>query len=606
MTASDPDTLPDLSTLKITKDQDEYVQIATQFTEPNDEMDSVTLERTKKRISQAGVRHSSYLPAMQPLSEKPETIKEKDEMPAFLNMFSCIFPCLAASNIVTRATAVPLAKLSLSRPSALSPSSEMKPFLPPQKPEHYGKKLLVLDLDETLIHTSFKPLPKADHIIHLEMNNVDYQVNVLVRPGCKEFLQAVSKVFELVVFTASIPLYANPVIDFIDTNKVITHRLFREHCIHHKGNYVKDLSLLGRELKDVIIVDNSPICYMFHPANAIPITGWFDNPNDRELYELLPFLEDLKSIEDVALWTVTRGHLNEYHQAKNNASESQFVDSLDLNSLSLDDKEPQKTVINDFSDNVELDSIPIVESVKPRKTLTHNDFTSRHSMKKAAMDLDEPIPPGMDFRKQVEKEIEQVIVSVKKEKDSIFSCFTGCFGGTETLNRANTMPSIVNRSETVMSISGMSNILPPQEDKHKGKKLLVLDLDETLVHSSFKPVASPDFTLQLDIGTKIVGLNVSVRPGLDLFLQTLAQYYEIAVFTASVALDLNLLGRNLKDVVIIDNLYTCYLFHPSNAIPITSWYDDRQDTELFTLIPFLEALRDVDDVTTVLDQRTID
>lgn len=156
MTASDPDTLPDLSTLKITKDQDEYVQIATQFTEPNDEMDSVTLERTKKRISQAGVRHSSYLPAMQPLSEKPETIKEKDEMPAFLNMFSCIFPCLAASNIVTRATAVPLAKLSLSRPSALSPSSEMKPFLPPQKPEHYGKKLLVLDLDETLIHTSFK------------------------------------------------------------------------------------------------------------------------------------------------------------------------------------------------------------------------------------------------------------------------------------------------------------------------------------------------------------------------------------------------------------------------------------------------------------------
>lgn len=61
------------------------------------------------------------------------------------------------------------------------------------------------------------------------------------------------------------------------------------------------MSLLGRELKDVIIVDNSPICYMFHPANAIPITGWFDNPNDRELYELLPFLEDLKSIEDVAL-----------------------------------------------------------------------------------------------------------------------------------------------------------------------------------------------------------------------------------------------------------------------------------------------------------------
>ncbi|KAJ3272451.1 hypothetical protein HDV01_005520 [Terramyces sp. JEL0728] len=296
MTSELDKTVADLSNLKIDK-EDDYTHIATQFTEPNDEMDSVTLERTKKRISQAGVRHSSYIPATKPM----ESPKEDNSFPPLLNFFSCIFPCLAASNIVTRATAVPLAKLSLSRPSALSPSSEMKPFLPQQKPEHYGKKLLVLDLDETLIHTSFKPIPKADHVIHLEMNNVDYQVNVLVRPGCREFLQQVSKVFEIVVFTASIPLYANPVIDFIDTNKVITHRLFREHCIHHKGNYVKDLSLLGRELKDVIIVDNSPICYMFHPANAIPITGWFDNPNDTELHELLPFLEDLKSIEDVSL-----------------------------------------------------------------------------------------------------------------------------------------------------------------------------------------------------------------------------------------------------------------------------------------------------------------
>ena len=45
---------------------------------------------------------------------------------------------------------------------------------------------------------------------------------------------------------------------------------------------------------------------MFHPANAIPITSWFDDPTDRELLDLIPFLEDLKGVFDVA--TVLQGH----------------------------------------------------------------------------------------------------------------------------------------------------------------------------------------------------------------------------------------------------------------------------------------------------------
>lgn len=35
--------------------------------------------------------------------------------------------------------------------------------------------------------------------------------------------------------------------------------------------------------------------------------------------------------------------------------------------------------------------------------------------------------------------------------------------------------------------------------RKKGKKTLVLDLDETLVHSSFKPVKNPDFTFTINI-----------------------------------------------------------------------------------------------------------
>ena len=106
----------------------------------------------------------------------------------------------------------------------------------------------------------------------------------------------------------------------LDTHRVVKHRLFREACIHHKGNYVKvgswvpslfisvskffgnqDLSMLGRDLKDIIIIDNSPASYIFHPTNAIPISTWFNDPNDTELLDLIPFLEDLKMVDDVML-----------------------------------------------------------------------------------------------------------------------------------------------------------------------------------------------------------------------------------------------------------------------------------------------------------------
>jgi RNA polymerase II subunit A small phosphatase-like protein len=45
--------------------------------------------------------------------------------------------------------------------------------------------------------------------------------------------------------------------------------------------------------------------------------------------------------------------------------------------------------------------------------------------------------------------------------------------------------------------------LPPQNDRDKGKKTLVLDLDETLVHSSFKPIDNPDIVQPVDIDGKI-------------------------------------------------------------------------------------------------------
>jgi TFIIF-interacting CTD phosphatase-like protein len=64
---------------------------------------------------------------------------------------------------------------------------------------------------------------------------------------------------------------------------------------------------------------------------------------------------------------------------------------------------------------------------------------------------------------------------------------------------------------------------------------------------------------------------------------------------------LSQLGRDLRHTIIIDNSPASYILHPTNAVPITSWFNDPHDTELLDMIPFLEDLRDVDDVTVVLD-----
>ena len=71
--------------------------------------------------------------------------------------------------------------------------------------------------------------------------------------------------------------------------------------------------------------------------------------------------------------------------------------------------------------------------------------------------------------------------------------------------------------------------------KHKNKKTLVLDLDETLVHSSFKPPEQPDIVLPVEIEDKMCYVYVLVRPGAISFLEELAEYYELIIYTASLS-----------------------------------------------------------------------
>ena len=101
------------------------------------------------------------------------------------------------------------------KPSNISKLSNSKVNLLPNKKDN--RKTLVLDLDETLIHSAFEPfIPRDDITLTMNMKDNDIIIHVLKRPYLDEFLNIVTQKYEVVIFTASISDYANPLLDRLD------------------------------------------------------------------------------------------------------------------------------------------------------------------------------------------------------------------------------------------------------------------------------------------------------------------------------------------------------------------------------------------------------
>jgi CTD nuclear envelope phosphatase 1 len=78
-------------------------------------------------------------------------------------------------------------------------------------------------------------------------------------------LKQVCKWYNLVIFTASVQEYADPVIDWLEQErKFFSGRYYRQHCTFRHGAFIKDLSSVEPDLSKVMILDNSPLSYMFH------------------------------------------------------------------------------------------------------------------------------------------------------------------------------------------------------------------------------------------------------------------------------------------------------------------------------------------------------
>lgn len=160
-----------------------------------------------------------------------------------------------------------------------------RPLVPRRQPSYtlsYSsdapKKTLIIDLDETLIHSMAKGGRMASgHMVEVRLGGpvtssgiqigpgvpILYYVNE--RPGCHDFLRKVAKWYNLIAFTASVQEYADPVIDYLERErKYFSGRYYRQHCTYRNGAYIKDLAQVEPDMSKVMILDNSPMSYIFH------------------------------------------------------------------------------------------------------------------------------------------------------------------------------------------------------------------------------------------------------------------------------------------------------------------------------------------------------
>ena len=201
------------------------------------------------------------------------------------------------------------------RISSMDPETAMFPSRPSDS------KLLVLDLDETLIHFSSDE-NKAKYLQHQALYVSPTKKEIIlrfnVRPHIEEFLQSMSQHYEICVFTASDMTYAKTMVNYIDPERKYIKRIFdrRYCCLTKRGYVVKDLRIFGREYKlsNILLVDNSTYCFMPQIGNGVPIVSFERNMKDKELLNLKEYLLKTASQNDPVDYNRRHFRLSQYSQ----------------------------------------------------------------------------------------------------------------------------------------------------------------------------------------------------------------------------------------------------------------------------------------------------
>ena len=155
-----------------------------------------------------------------------------------------------------------------------------------------NKLLLVLDLDETLIHSDLD-LKYTAHDKYVEISDGSV-IPLNVRPYVLEFLDFCYQYFDIVIYTASCSDYADPILDYIEEEgkvKYFKYRLYRENCIVYGNFYIKDLLIFDKPLEKTIIVDNNLFSFCHYLNNGVLVTSYYNENDDLDLLSLIEFFK---------------------------------------------------------------------------------------------------------------------------------------------------------------------------------------------------------------------------------------------------------------------------------------------------------------------------
>lgn len=164
------------------------------------------------------------------------------------------------------------------------------------------RKLLILDLDETLVFATDDPLDRA----------ADFRVftyHVYRRPHLDQFLRSCFARFRVAVWTSSGALYAAKVVDeifaspnaleFVWTAARCTVRFDYEEGGHYTAKHLKKLKRRGYDLAQVLVVDDTPKKHYQNYGNLISVREFEGDLADRELLCLERYLETLADAPNV-------------------------------------------------------------------------------------------------------------------------------------------------------------------------------------------------------------------------------------------------------------------------------------------------------------------
>lgn len=232
-----------------------------------------------------------------------------------------------ATLIANTTAASPSSSAALAASSFAALASALEQQLQAQQINFSQRTTILLDLDETLIHSSFEEPEFYSFSLSIPFNEDNYDIFVQVRPGAENFLKTLcglccnsddsnpahngGYIFDVFIFTASMAEYAIPVMQRIAPWFPSSRVLTRQHCTTlqnlntNSTVVVKDLTIFkDRAISKMVLIDNAIESFLLQPQNGVLVSAWIGDITDTLLIEdgpgsLIHFLKLCAMSEDV-------------------------------------------------------------------------------------------------------------------------------------------------------------------------------------------------------------------------------------------------------------------------------------------------------------------